>query len=88
MDLCSKIAVKMGDRATIPGKGKSAFTGVSWCKAKKMWKAQIQKDGKSTNLGCFDDEEAGPPDDPPCSDRGARTYMGPDLSRAPRRPPL
>jgi hypothetical protein len=47
----------MGDLVTIPDKGKSAFTGVTWNKRSKKWQAQIKKDGKPTNLGYFDDEE-------------------------------
>ena len=47
----------MGDRVSIPDKGKSAFTGVCWDKRADKWVAQIQKDGKSSHLGYFDDEE-------------------------------
>ena len=40
-----------------PDKRKSAFRGVSWHKGNKKWVAQIMKDGKTTNLGYFDDEQ-------------------------------
>ena len=56
-DLMRKSKKKMGDRTTIPDKGKSAFTGVCWNKEKKKWLAKIRKDGKSSHLGYFDDEE-------------------------------
>ena len=46
------------DFSKIPDKGKSAFTGVSWNKGAKKWMAAIQKDGKRTRLGYFDDDEA------------------------------
>ena len=52
-----KSLVKMGDRATITDKRKSAFRGVSWFKGTKKWMARIYKDGNQTRLGCFDDEE-------------------------------
>ena len=50
-------AVKRRGLSKIPDKGKSAFTGVSWNKGSKKWKAQIQKDGKRSHLGSLDDEE-------------------------------
>jgi hypothetical protein len=45
------------DLSKIPDKGKSVFTGISWDKGSKKWKAQIKKDGKKAFLGCFDYEE-------------------------------
>jgi hypothetical protein len=38
--------------------GASHFKGVCWFKRDSKWQAQIKIDGKNTNLGCFDDEEA------------------------------
>jgi hypothetical protein len=35
----------------------SKYVGVSWDKARAKWLAQINIEGKSKNLGCFDDEE-------------------------------
>jgi hypothetical protein len=36
--------------------GPSAFVGVSWNKRGRKWTARIQNEGKSQNLGSFDDE--------------------------------
>ena len=36
---------------------RSKFVGVSWFKNAKKWKAAIRIDGKSKNLGYFDDEK-------------------------------
>ena len=47
----------MHDHAKVPDKGQSAFRGVCWDKGAKKWKASIQKDGKASHLGYFDDEE-------------------------------
>ncbi len=41
----------------IKTKGSSRFKGVSWNKQKERWSSQIQKNGKSSYLGIFDDEE-------------------------------
>ena len=41
----------------VPHKEMSAFTGVSMPKGHKKWRARIQKDGKKTYLGSYDDEE-------------------------------
>lgn len=35
----------------------SKFTGVSWCKKSKKWRAQIQEKNKTFHLGFFDIEE-------------------------------
>lgn len=32
----------------------SGYVGVTWCKTKQKWKAQIQHDGKTTHLGFYD----------------------------------
>ena len=44
------------DRGSWSG-GASRFKGVSWTAGTKKWRANIQKDGKKTHLGCFDNEE-------------------------------
>ena len=36
---------------------RSKFVGVCWCKQNKKWKAEIKIDGKTKNLGYFDDEK-------------------------------
>ena len=36
---------------------KSNILGVSWCKITNKWKAQIKKNNKSINLGCFVNQE-------------------------------
>lgn len=35
----------------------SRFTGVAWNRKNKTWQARINIDGKTSHLGCFDDEE-------------------------------
>jgi hypothetical protein len=46
-----------GKRKTMNGKTPtSKYPGVSWCKTRKKWQAQIQHKGKKINLGYFDDE--------------------------------
>jgi hypothetical protein len=37
--------------------GPSEFVGVSWDRRSRKWKAQIRHDGKTQNLGSFDDEQ-------------------------------
>lgn len=36
---------------------KSGFLGVHWHKQNRTWRARIQKDGKSINIGCFPSPE-------------------------------
>jgi hypothetical protein len=40
------------------GEAGSKYRGVSWHKSRNKWLAQMNYDGKSRNLGCFEDEEA------------------------------
>ena len=35
----------------------SGYKGVSWMKAKNMWRSRIQLNGKDIHLGCFDNIE-------------------------------
>lgn len=36
--------------------GSSKYRGVCWRKDTKKWKAEVQLNGKTTNIGCFDSE--------------------------------
>jgi hypothetical protein len=35
---------------------RSPFRGVSWCKGRRRWRVDVYHEGKSTLMGCFDDE--------------------------------
>jgi hypothetical protein len=41
----------------IHSSSKSRYTGVNWISQSNKWKAEMKFDGKSSHLGCFDDEE-------------------------------
>ncbi|MFA5452894.1 MAG: HNH endonuclease [Candidatus Methanomethylophilaceae archaeon] len=50
----------------------SQFKGVTYCKNRSKWKAQIQKDGKNMHLGCFVSEK----DAAHAYDTAAKLYFG------------